>query len=57
MMQLDVMAAAEPPHIQGFIVSIMMCIDLGRAADLATLSFQCARGKRPLNGKMGQIFR
>ena len=47
--QLDVMAAAEPPHVQGFIISVVMGIDLGRAADLTGLPFQDARDERPLN--------
>ncbi len=57
MMQLDVMAAAEPPHVQGFIISVVMGIDLGRAADLAALLFQSAGGKCPLNGKVGLVLR
>jgi len=57
MVQFDVMAAAEPSHIQGFIVSVVMGIDLGRAAHLAALLFQSTRGERPLNGKMGLILR
>ena len=42
MVQLDVMTTAEPPHIQGFVVSVVMGIDPGRAADLAGLLFQSA---------------
>ena len=42
MVQLDVVAAAEPPHVQGFIVSVVMSIDLGCATDLASLLFQSA---------------
>ena len=34
----------------------MMGIDLGRAADLASLLFQCARHERPLDRKMGLVF-
>lgn len=55
MVQLDVMAAAEPPHVQRFIVSVVMGIDLCCAADFAALLLQSARGKCSLNGKVGLI--
>jgi len=37
MVQFDVMATAQPTNVQGFVISIMMGVDLWSTADFAAL--------------------
>lgn len=49
------MAAAQPPDIQRFVVAVVMGIYRLAATHLATLFLQRARDKRPLHCQVGRI--
>ena len=54
--QLDVVAAAQPSYIQRFVVAVMMGIDRAVTADFTALLLQSSRHERPLDSKMGGVF-
>ena len=55
MVQLDVMAAAQPSDVQRLVIPVVMGINRVAAAHLAALLVQRSRQERPLNREMGRV--